>query len=254
MHAGLSATLLRVPSFRAGAAAAAAGAAGPAAAARPAAHCAQYCAAAGSGGVCRCHAARPEVCAACKRGGCARRGHARWGVPAALLVTATSLQPTHPHPLRCHHRPLLSSASGETLLLLVQNAELLAKCMPAAAAGDVLPPLLVRAAQHGDHGAEGAGTCACCRRLGAGAASPLLHARIQPSSHTPLPCHALYRRRADAGSDAQDGGFHGRHPGLRRSEESGAARCARPVPEHHVRCAALRQGPGPPVAARAAQR
>lgn len=47
-------------------------------------------------------------------------------------------------------RPLLNSASGETLLLLVQNAELLAKCMPPAAAAEVLPTLLVRAAQHGE--------------------------------------------------------------------------------------------------------
>ncbi|PRW61454.1 SCY1 2 [Chlorella sorokiniana] len=47
-------------------------------------------------------------------------------------------------------KPLLTSASGETLLLLVQNAELLAKAMPPAAAAEVLPTLLVRAAQHGD--------------------------------------------------------------------------------------------------------
>ena len=63
-----------------------------------------------------------------------------WRTPSALKF----------HPCRPTLRPLLTSASGETLLLLVQNAELLAKCMPPTAAAEVLPALLVRAAQHGE--------------------------------------------------------------------------------------------------------
>ena len=84
-------------------------------------------------------------------------------------------------------RPLLASASGETLLLLVQNAELLAKCMPAAAAADVLPALLVRAAQHGERRARRgrtrslappprlhvcAPTCACSTHASAAVSPP----------------------------------------------------------------------------------
>lgn len=71
----------------------------------------------------------------------------------------------HLRPTR--RRPVLASASGETLLLLVQNAELLAGCMPAAAAAQVLPSLLVRAAQHGERGARPcAGQAACGARQG----------------------------------------------------------------------------------------
>jgi hypothetical protein len=47
-------------------------------------------------------------------------------------------------------RPLLASAAGETLLLLVQHAELLQGCMPPAVAAQVIPALLVRAAEHGE--------------------------------------------------------------------------------------------------------
>lgn len=71
-----------------------------------------------------------------------------WHTPSAIKF----------HPANPTLRPLLTSASGETLLLLVQNAELLAKCMPPTAAAEVLPALLVRAAQHGE--CQGRESCA----------------------------------------------------------------------------------------------
>lgn len=83
-----------------------------------------------------------------------RRGYARVLACCLPPLPPPSLQPTcQPNaPASSTHprRPLLASATGETLLLLVQNAELLARCMPAAAAAEVLPALLVRAAQHGE--------------------------------------------------------------------------------------------------------
>lgn len=134
---------LLAPSCPSGAAATAWGAAGCAAAAHAAAHHSDYCERAAPRGVCRRHAAGPQVRMAIMAVlDCAAKASVGylWRTPCAIKF--------HPcHPTR---RPLLTSASGETLLLLVQNAELLAKCMPLTVAAEVLPALLVRAAQHGE--------------------------------------------------------------------------------------------------------
>lgn len=47
-------------------------------------------------------------------------------------------------------RPLLGSAKGEALLLLTQQAGLLARVAPKTAAAQLVPQLLVRAAEHGE--------------------------------------------------------------------------------------------------------